>query len=172
MLNKTKSAGLAVIILVLGGIAFLVLGNTRKHSSSFQQLPDGSVLRLDYVSFTNGTHSYTKKYVTGWRARIVEMLPKTWNARLGWSTRSGGISLSGVRPGNQIWPSSPSVQMTKPASFIAPRVIAFDEFGNTFNGGNSRAASLNFAPDNLMRARTAGSFSVSPSRQNTWFPVF
>jgi hypothetical protein len=75
----------------------LVLSVPTKHSRRSQRLPDGSSLKI--VSISYGTnHSFAWPHRKPWESFLVQHLPRSLTAKLGWETTSGSVGMS-PRPG-------------------------------------------------------------------------
>jgi hypothetical protein len=75
----------------------LVLSIPTKYSRRSQRLPDGSSLKI--VSISYGTnHSFAWPQRKPWESFLVQHLPRSLTARLGWQTTSGSVGMSS-RPG-------------------------------------------------------------------------
>ena len=178
MLNKAKIIGPAAVILLLGGLAFLVLGSTRKHSSSFQQLSDGLGASSGLRFFHQHSALLRGEICSYWMARpdrrktLEDLSGLVWAGQpwarqrkcaASWEIRILGTNLGIVT----------ICQMTGRESFIAPHVVVFDESGNIFDGGNPGAWSCIPVPGGLICADCWAFPRRLPRRdKNTWLPVF
>src|ERR1700740_827876 len=123
-----------VLITLLGGIALALRIHAKNHFSSFQQLPDGSFLRLGRVEFSKSPHTFRTKTVTGWKAKVARFLPEDWKVRLGWLPLGGAITMSGGI-GTNLCVFTIHEGPVNSKSFDNVRLVVFDELGNSFDVG-------------------------------------
>jgi hypothetical protein len=97
---RIKRKRLFVLGLALLAATFavlLVLSIPTKHSRRSQRLPDGSSLKI--VSISYGTnHSLAWPHRKPWESFVVQHLPRSLTAWLGWESTSGSVGMS-PRPG-------------------------------------------------------------------------
>jgi hypothetical protein len=147
-------------------------------------LPDGSLLQLISISFTNGPHYYKGKGVTGWREKLAIMLPRPALGLLGWSLSGGSMTIDGRANGTNL-AAFTICQMADKNNFqffANTHLQVFDDLGNTFDGGAAMGTMGSFGGRNSYRVdgwtppafprrgRTIG-FRYFEKINETWQPV-
>src|SRR5579863_8498831 len=159
MLTRTRIWGWAAPVILLASFAFVLLRNPTQRSSGFQQLPDGSWLKIGGVSYTNSP-SFHNVGVIGWRRELVRILPNALVARLGWTMSGGGISM-GNPPGVTNLAVFTVYLPAANGSFSGVRLLVSDEAGNS--------CVVRYASANMM----TGTSSNQSVRVDAWMiPAF
>jgi hypothetical protein len=139
MSGKTKLIFALALIITLGAFAFFILSNADKRALTGQRiLPDGSTLRLGAIQFTNGNFSYTATGITGWRARVCQIFPKSWVTKFGWMPMRGSITFGSGGIGTNLCVFTVHEEPARNARFDDMRLMISDDLGNHFDAGTTR----------------------------------
>jgi len=152
-MGKLKILLALVLITALGGFAFFILQRGNGQFSTERTLPDGTLLRIGEISFTNGVHSFQAKSISGWKAKVVQVLPKTLSSRLGILPWGGCMTINGSGIGTNLGFFTFCDGPLANGGFVFTRLEVFDDLGNVFDGGGARGTlgTSSFDGRNMLR---------------------
>ncbi|MDB6111641.1 MAG: hypothetical protein JWR69_3391 [Pedosphaera sp.] len=123
-------------------LALLVVNSSRQNLSRTQRLPDGSFLKVVGVSYGTN-HNYAEPVPRSWQKQLARTLPFSWTRRFGWYDHGhGSIGMFNLHGETNLAIATTCEQATATSFTASPRVVAFDEQGNSFDaafGGGSNS---------------------------------
>jgi hypothetical protein len=149
MNRRTLHLGFAVVFVLLGGIAWLLLGNAPPTS---QRLPDGSTVSL--LGLTYGRR-HVMAYGPFWQRPLVKLLPGKVSRRLGFAF----LSHTTTNDTLTVWTetSEPPLTPSSLITFQSGQVVLSDGLGAEFSEANVRSMAR------LQRSSIRGtSFTMMP----------
>ncbi len=142
-MRVTRLVPVGVLALVLGLALAVVLTRPPRDYPQTRRLPDGSYLEL--VSVGHGTnHVLALPAQRPWKAFLLDHLPRSWTARLGWWAGGGSVGVS-HSPGEDALAVFTVCELARSGSFsLAPRVSLCDERGVVCDSAEENAVAACF----------------------------